>query len=119
MTIKIDGFDKFLSLGKENADAFAKSSAATVKAFEEIGKAQQALAAKSAEKIDAAVKAMFSVKSPAELADLQGKLARETIESAIVESRKLAEITTSAFTAALEPLNARFAAFQALTKTAA
>jgi phasin family protein len=116
MTIKIDGFEKFVALGKENADAFAKSGAATVKAFEEIAKAQQALIAENVKKADAAVKALFSVKSPAELADLQGKLARETLEGAIADGRKLAELSTTALTAAVEPIQARFAA---LTKVAA
>ncbi|CUW37320.1 conserved protein of unknown function [Magnetospirillum sp. XM-1] len=116
MTIKIDGFEKFVALGKENADAFAKSGAATVKAFEEIAKAQQALIAENVKKADAAVKALFSVKSPAELADLQGKLAREALEGAIADGRKLAELSTTALTAAVEPIQARFAA---LTKVAA
>ncbi len=119
MSIKIEGFEKFVAIGKENADAFAKSGAATVKAFEEIAKAQQAVVAKNVEKADAAVKALFAVKSPAELADLQGKLARESIETAIADGRKLAELATSALTAAVEPINARFAALQALTKVAA
>ena len=119
MTIKIEGFEKLVSLGKENAEALAKSSAATVKAIEEISKAQQAVIAKNVETADAAVKAMFAVKSPAEFADLQGKLARESIETAIADSRKLAELATSALTTAFEPLNARLAAFQALVKTAA
>ncbi|TAN65630.1 MAG: phasin family protein [Magnetospirillum sp.] len=119
MTIKIEGFEKFVALGKENAEAVAKSGAATVKAFEEITKAQQAVVARNVEQADAAVKAILAVKSPAELADLQGKLARESIEAAIADSRKLVELATAAFTTAFEPLNARFAAFQALTKTAA
>ncbi|CAA7620183.1 conserved hypothetical protein [Candidatus Terasakiella magnetica] len=119
MTIKIEGFEKLVSLSKDNADAFAKSGAATVKAFEEIAKVQQSLVAENVKKADAAVKALFSVKSPAELADLQSKLAREAIEGAIADGRKLAELTTAAFTTALEPLNARFAALQAFTKIAA
>jgi len=119
MSIKIEGFEKLVSLSKDNADAIAKSSAATVKAFEEIAKAQQSLIAENVKKADAAVKALFSVKSPAEFADLQGKLARESIESAIADSRKLAELATSALTAAAEPLSARFAALQSLAKVAA
>lgn len=119
MTMKIEGFDKFLSLGQDSADAFTKSSAVAVKGFEELAKVSQALTARNVEKADAAVKALFAVKSPAEFADLQGKLAREAVESMIADSRKLAEISTSVITAALEPLNARIAAFQSLTKTAA
>ena len=119
MSIKIEGFEKFVAIGKENAEAIAKTGAATVKAIEEITKAQQAVVAKNVEKADAAVKAIFAIKSPAEFADLQGKLARESIESAIADSRKLVELSSSAFTAAFEPLNARFAALQSLVKTAA
>jgi phasin family protein len=118
-TMKIDGFDKFVALGKDNADAFAKSSAATVKAIEEIAKHQQALAAKSAEKFDAAVKALLAVKNPADLAELQSNLARDAIESTISEGRTLAELTTTAITAALAPFNAHVAALQGLVKTAA
>lgn len=117
--MKIDGFDKFIALGKENADAVAKSSAAAIKGFEEITKASQAYFAKSTEKADAAVKAIMSVKTPAELADVQAKLARESIEVAIAEGRKFAELSQSVFSAALEPLNARIAAFQSLAKAAA
>lgn len=119
MTVKIEGFDKFVALGKDNADALVKSSTIAAKGFEEIAKAAQALAVQSAERVDAAVKALSAVKTPAEFADVQTKLARENIELAIAESRKLAELSTSAFTAALEPLNARIAAFQALAKSAA
>ena len=119
MTVKIEGFDKLVSLSKENAEAVVKSSTAAAKGFEELTKYSQAYVAKSVEKADAAVKALFAVKSPAELADVQSKLARESIETTIAEGRKFAELSQTVFTAALEPLNARFAAFQALAKTAA
>lgn len=117
--MKIDGFDKFIALGKDNADAVAKSSAAAIKGFEDIAKASQAYVAQSAEKTDAAVKALMAIKTPAEFADLQTKLARESIETAIAEGRKFAELSQTVFAAALEPLNARIAAFQSLVKTAA
>lgn len=117
--MKIDGFDSFIALGKENAEAMVKSSNAAMKGFEELSKAWQGIFARSAEKTDAAIKAMTSVKSPVELVDLQGKLARESIEGAIADGRKIAEVSQSVFTAALEPLNARVAAFQAMAKTAA
>lgn len=119
MTIKIEGFDKIVSLSKDNADAVVKSSTVAAKGFEELAKYSQSYLAKSAETANAAVKALFSVKTPAELADLQSKLARETIESAISEGRKFAELSQSVFSAAFEPLNARIAAFQALAKSAA
>lgn len=119
MTMKIEGFDKFVALSKENAEAVVKSSTLAAKGFEELAKASQAYLTASAEKTDAAVKALFAVKTPAEFADLQSKLARESVESAIAEGRKFAELSQTVFTAALEPLNARVAAFQSLIKTAA
>lgn len=119
MTIKIEGFDKFASLGKDNADAVVQSSTAAFKGFEEISKFAQATFARQVEQVDAAFKAFSSIKNPAELADLQGKLARESIEQAITDSRKFAELTQTTLTAALEPLNARISAFQSLAKSAA
>jgi phasin family protein len=117
--MKIEGIDTFVAMGKENAEAMVKSSNAAMKGFEEISKASQDLAAKSAASVDAAVKAMFSCKNPTDLADLQTRLARESIENAIVDGRKFAELTSAIFTAALEPLNARFALFQGMIKSAA
>lgn len=117
--MKIDGFDKFVSLGKDNADALVKSSTIAFKGFEDIAKAWQALATKNVERTDAVIKAVTACKSPVEFADLQSKLVRESVESSISEGRKIAELTQATFTAALEPLNARFAEFQVLAKTAA
>jgi phasin family protein len=117
--MKIEGFDKFVALGQENADAVAKSGSVAMKGFEELAKASQAYVATSTEKADAALKALFAVKTPAEFFDLQGRLARESVETAIIDSRKFAELTQSVVTAALEPLNARVSAFQALVKQAA
>lgn len=117
--MKIEGFDNFVALGKDNAEAIMKSGTVAMKGFEELSKVMQALAVQSAEKTGAAVKAMAACKNPVEIADLQSKFARESIETAISESRKLAELSQAMFTAALEPLNARIAAFQALAKSAA
>ncbi|HSV28931.1 MAG TPA: phasin family protein [Candidatus Omnitrophota bacterium] len=117
--MKIDGFEQFIAMGKDNAEAMVKAGNVAMKGFEELQKAWQSAAARSVEKTDAAVKAMASCKSPVEIAEIQSKLARESVETAIVETRKFAELSQSVFTAALEPLNARMSAFQALAKSAA
>ena len=119
MTMKIEGFEKFVALGKENAEAVVQSSTLAAKGFEELAKASQAYLTTSVEKADAAVKALFAVKTPAEFADIQGKLARDSVEAAIAEGREFAELSQTVFSAALEPLNARLAAFQSLVKSAA
>ena len=110
--------DKFVTFNKETTEAFVKSSTAAYKAFEELTKAAQAVATKTAGQNDAAVKALLAVKSPTELADLQGRLTRESVEAAIADSRKLVELASAAYSAAVEPLNSRVAALQALTPAA-
>ena len=108
-------FDKLVAFNKETTEAFVKSSAAAFKGFEEFTKTAQAVATKTASQNDAAFKAILAVKSPTELADLQGRLTRESVEAAIADSRKLVEIASAAYSAAVEPLNARVEALKALT----
>ncbi len=117
--MKIEGFEKFVALGKENVEAVVKSSSVALQGLEEISKHSQAYFTKSVEKADSAIKALLSVKSPTEFAEIQNKLARENIETAIADSRKFSELTQSVISASLEPINARIAAFQALAKSAA
>lgn len=113
-----NAMDKIVAFNKETTEAFVKSSTVAYKAFEELTKAAQAVAAKSAAQNEAAVKALLAVKSPTELADLQSRLTRETVEAAIADSRKLVELATAAYTAAVEPLNTRVAALKDLTPAA-
>jgi phasin family protein len=108
-------FDKLVAFNKDTTEAFVKSSTAAYKGFEELAKATQEVMTKTASLNEAAFKALLGVKSPTELADLQGKLTRESVETAIADSRKLAELANIAMTAAVEPLNARMEAIKELT----
>jgi len=108
MSFAFPGFENFVALGQGNADALAKSSAASVKAIETISKAQQAVLARSLDKADAAIKSLLTVKSPAELAEWQTHLARQSFEDAIHDSRTLAEVATSSVSAVLAPFNQAF-----------
>lgn len=117
--MKIDSIEKFVALGKENAEALVKSGSVAAKGLEDVAKASQDYIAVSSEKADAAFKAFFACKSPAEMLELNAKLARESVEGVIADSRKFVELTQSVVTAALEPISARVAAFQSLVKSAA
>lgn len=117
--MKIDSVEKFVSLSKENVEALVKSGTVAVKGLEDVAKASQEYVTISTEKASAAFKALFAVKSPAEFLELNSKLARESVEGAIADSRKFAELTQSVVTASLEPISARVAAFQSLVKSAA
>jgi len=112
----IQGIDQLVTMGKDNAEAFVTSGTAAIKGLEEIAKASQVLAQTSAEKVDAAMKALMACKTPAEIAEVQSKLARESTENAIAEIRKFADLAKATYTAALAPLNDRVAAFQKLAK---
>ena len=110
--------NKLVAFNKETTEAFVKSSTAAYKAFEELTVAAKDVASKSAAQNDAAIKALLAVKSPTEFADLQGRLTRETVEAAIADSRKLVELASAAYSAAVEPLNSRVEALKALTPAA-
>lgn len=116
--MKIDSIEKLVALSKENADALVKSGTVAAKGLEDVAKASQDYIALSSEKADAAFKALFACKSPAEILELNSKLAREAVEGVIADSRKFVELTQSVVTATLEPISARVAAFQAMVKAA-
>jgi phasin family protein len=119
MTHSLPNFDLFFSFGKQNADALAQSSAQVAKAFTDLAHAQQALIARNVERADQAVRALLAAKSAHELAELNSRLLRDSIESAITDGRKLADLGTDAVSAALAPLNARFSAVKAAATQAA
>ncbi len=116
--MKIDSFEKIVALSKENTEALVKSGSEAVKGLEDVSKASQEYLSAAQAKADTALKALFACKSPNELLDLNSKLARESVEGAIADSRKFAELTQTVVTATLEPISARFAAFQAIFKAA-
>lgn len=117
--MKIDSIEKIVALSKENTEALVKSSSVAVKGLEDVAKASQEYVTVSSEKADAAFKALFACKTPAEFLELNSKLARESVEGVIADSRKFVELTQTVVTAALEPISARVAAFQSLVKSAA
>ncbi|WP_185961297.1 phasin family protein [Telmatospirillum sp. J64-1] len=115
----IKSYEEIMAFGKGNIEAMVKSSTLAAKGFEEMGKAYQSLAGQSAEKAQAAAKALAACKTPQELIEVQTKLTREGIETAVAESRKFAEMTSTVIASSMEPLNARIAAFQSLASKAA
>lgn len=117
--MKFDSIEKIVALSKENVEALVKSGTVAAKGFEDVAKASQEYVSASTEKADAVFKALFACKSPAEFLELNSKLARESVEGAIADSRKFAELTQSVVTATLEPISARVSAFQSLVKSAA
>jgi phasin family protein len=111
--------ERLTTVAKDNADALTKSGNAAVAGLGSLAKAYQDLTARNIEKMTASIKALSSVKTPTEFFELQQKLVREAFEAAIADSRAIAELTTSVFTAAYEPVQKQVEAIQDIVKKVA
>lgn len=101
---------------KANVEALTQGGNAAIAGFQELAKAYQALATKNAEKLTSSIQALATVKTPAEFAELQQKLVKEAVDAAVADSTKIAELTTSVFTAAFEPVKKQVEAIQKSVK---
>jgi len=108
--------DQITAATKANAEALTQSGNAAIAGFQELAKAYQSLATKNAEKLTSSIQALAAVKSPDEFIALQQKLIKEGVESAVSDSRNIAELTTAVFTAAFAPVQKQV---EALKKTVA
>ena len=97
---------------ERNADALIESGNASRAAVQELTKAYQELTEKNARNLTAAMQAVVAVKSPTEFIDLQQRLIKEGVETAVGDSQRIAQLTTAVFTAAFEPVKKRFEAVQ-------
>ncbi len=100
-------FDQIVAFGKENADAFVKSSSLAVKGFEELTKAYTSLANQSIEQTVAAAKALAAVKSPTEFQTVYSDLAKTSMENLVAEGRKIQELASTIVTNSVAPITAR------------
>ena len=97
---------------KGNADALTDSGNASRAAVQELTKAYQELTTKNARNWTSAMQAMTAVKSPTEFIELQQRLIKEGVETAVGDSQRIAQLTTAVFTAAFEPVKKRIEAVQ-------
>ncbi|MGA2794823.1 MAG: phasin family protein, partial [Roseiarcus sp.] len=89
---------------KGNADALTDSGNASSAAVQELTKAYQELATRTAKNLTAAIQAFSAVKSPAEFIELQQRLIMDGVEAAVSDSQQIAQLTAAVFTAAFEPV---------------
>jgi phasin family protein len=97
---------------KGNSDALTESGNASSAAVQKLTKAYQELTTKNARSLTAAMQALAGVKSPAEFLELQQRLIKEGVETAVGDSQRIASLTTAVFTAAFEPVKKRIEAVQ-------
>ncbi len=94
----------FVAFNQENFDAFVKSSTTFAKGWEQVGKHVAELAQKSVEDAVELSKKFATLKSPNDLFALQTKLIEEGFESAIEESKKVADLSASVIKEASAPI---------------
>ena len=94
------------------ADALTESGNASRAAVQELTKAYQELTTKNARNVTAAMQALAAVKSPTDFIELQQRLIKEGVETAVDDSQRIAQLTTAVFTAAFEPVKKRIEAVQ-------
>lgn len=112
-------YEEFFAFGKENVEALVQSSTLAAKGFEELTKAYAAYAGHNIDKATEAMKALSTAKTPVEFMQLQAQITKESTESMIAESKKLAEIVKAIVTSSMEPLQSRFKVAADLYKVAA
>jgi phasin family protein len=104
--------DRANEMIKGNADALTESGNASRAAVQDLTKAYQELTTKNARNVTAAMQALAAVKSPTDFIELQQRLIKEGVETAVGDSQRIAQLTTAVFTAAFEPVKKRIEAVQ-------
>lgn len=111
--------EQFATVAKDSADALTKSGNAAITGLTSLTKAYQDIATRNFEKLTASVQALASVKTPVEFFEIQQKLIKESLETTVADTRAIAELTTSVFTAAFEPVQKQIETLQNSVKKAA
>ena len=114
-----------VKIAKTNADALTETGNASMAAValtdsgyasraavQELTKAYQELATKNAKTLTAAIQELSAVRGPTRFVELQQKLIKDGVEAAVSDSRHIAQLTASVFTAAFEPVKKQIEAAQ-------
>ncbi len=96
----------------KNAAAFSETGHSVLAVFQELTQAYQQIATKNSAKLTESIQALGSVKNPVDFVGLQQKLVKEGFESALADSRHIAELTMSIFTTAFDPMKKNMASLQ-------
>lgn len=99
--------DNFANFGKDNLDAFVKSSQIWTEGVQALATDFTATMQARLGETMATLNSFSTVKSPQELLDLQTALAGNSVEKAIAEATRLTSASTKLATDTLAPLLAR------------
>ena len=99
--------EELLTFSKGNMEAFKKASQIYAAGFQDISKHVASSSKASIEETMAFSKSLLGVKSVKEAVDLQAGFAKASIEKAVSESNKLADVSVKLAEQAMAPLTAR------------
>ncbi|MDE1895972.1 MAG: phasin family protein [Rhodospirillales bacterium] len=99
--------EEMLAFGQGNMEAFMKASQIYVAGFQDISKYFAESSKASMEDTVAFSKSLMGVKSVKEAMDLQAGFARSSLEKAVSESNKFADVSVKLAEKTLAPLTAR------------
>jgi phasin family protein len=97
---------------KGSTTALTESGNASRAGVQELTKAYQELATLNAKNLTAPIQELSAVRGPTQFVELQQKLIKDGVEAAVSDSRHIAQLTTSVFTAAFEPVKKQIEAAQ-------
>ena len=97
---------------RDTAAALTENGNASRAAIQQLTKAYQELATKNAKNLTAPIQELSAVRGPTQFVELQQKLIKDGVEAAVSDSRHIAQLTTSVFTAAFEPVKKQIEAAQ-------
>lgn len=104
------GYEDAVNYGKDSVDAVMKSNALFVKGFQDINKALFGFAQASLDDSAAATEKFLGCKTFADVIDAQTELARIGCAKAIVDSRRIADMSVKLAEEAAQPLNRQVSA---------
>ncbi|SOD89108.1 phasin family protein [Caenispirillum bisanense] len=116
----LKNYEALMQFNKDSLDAVVQSGTKLANGFEQIAKEAFSFAGRSFEGAVEAGQQFAACKTPADLMQLQTKLAKDNWESLVAETTKISELSTAVVKAAAEPLQARYkTAYDVAAKAAA
>ena len=102
-------YSDFAAWGQDGIENLVKANTAAVKGFEAFAKHFVELTGKTYEDAVDAGKKLSSAKSPADLVQIQSKLAQDSFSAFVEQGKTVSELATTIFSDVTAPLTPKFA----------
>lgn len=106
--------EKLAAFNKDTMDALSASAAAAYKGLEKMGSEWSDFAKHQGEEFSGAAKALFEAKTMQAVFELQAEYAKSFVDGYVKNLAKMGDVATGIAKDAMEPLQARMAAFTEL-----